>query len=124
MVPIELDRSYSSPDKTANMTTGSFTQYCDLSRQYDPKPSPNTTTGTPSGKPVPPYKGESIDNWFAPYGKFDLLAYMKKFWVSQGDLNWVFWAHEFSKHATCYSTFQTECFVSWLVYFTIFVNLL
>lgn len=122
MVHIELDRSYSPPDEISNMATGSYTQYCDLSRQYDPKPSPNTTTGTPSGKPVPPYKGESIDNWFAPYGKFDLLAYMKKFWVSQGDLNWVFWAHEFSKHATCYSTFQTECFVSWQVYFTIFVT--
>lgn len=28
---------------------GSFTQYCDLSRQYDPVPSPNTTNGLRNG---------------------------------------------------------------------------
>lgn len=39
---------------------GSYTQYCDLSRQYDPIPSPNTTTGTPDGTPVPPYNGKNI----------------------------------------------------------------
>ncbi|UNI21776.1 hypothetical protein JDV02_007732 [Purpureocillium takamizusanense] len=89
---------------------GSYTQYCDLSRQYDPKPAPNTTDGTPHGVPVPPYAGEPIDAWFAPHGKLDLLAYMNRYWVSQYDPNWVFWAHEFSKHATCYSTFQTECY--------------
>ncbi|KAL3955614.1 hypothetical protein ACCO45_011177 [Purpureocillium lilacinum] len=64
----------------------------------------------PHGTPVPPYTGEPIDKWFKPYGKLDLLAYMNKYWVSQYDPNWVFWAHEFSKHATCYSTFQTECY--------------
>lgn len=35
---------------------------------------------------------------------------MNKYWISQYDPNWVFWAHEFSKHATCFSTFQKECF--------------
>ncbi|KAG6004149.1 hypothetical protein E4U21_001366 [Claviceps maximensis] len=85
---------------------GSYTQYCDLSRQYDPKPSPNTT----GGHAVPPYTGEPIDSWFVPHGKLHLLAYMNRYWVSQHDPNWVFWAHEFSKHATCFSTFQTECF--------------
>ncbi|QLI66302.1 Ribonuclease T2-like 1-A [Metarhizium brunneum] len=89
---------------------GSYTQYCDLSRQYDPKPSPNTTNGQPGGIPVPAYKGEPIETWFGPYGKLDLLAYMNKYWVSQLDPNWVFWAHEFSKHATCFSTFQKECY--------------
>lgn len=33
---------------------GSYTQYCDLTRQYDPLPSPNTTTVTPDGTPVAP----------------------------------------------------------------------
>ncbi|CEJ84511.1 Putative Ribonuclease T2 family protein [[Torrubiella] hemipterigena] len=89
---------------------GSYTQYCDLSRQYDPKPSPNTTNGKPDGTPVPAYTGESIANWFAPYGKEDLLAYMEKFWINQYDPNWMLWAHEYSKHATCFSTFQTECY--------------
>ncbi|KAG6069725.1 hypothetical protein E4U16_007469 [Claviceps sp. LM84 group G4] len=90
---------------------GSYTQYCDLSRQYDPKPSPNTTNSKPDGVPVPPYTGEPIDGWFAPHGKLSLLSSMKKHWVSQYDPNWVFWAHEFSKHATCFSTFQSQCFV-------------
>lgn len=78
------------------------------SRQYDPAPSPNKTE---NGTPIPAYKGEAIDSWFAPYGKFDLLAYMNKYWINQVDKNWVLWAHEFSKHATCYSTFQKECWV-------------
>lgn len=88
---------------------GSYTQYCDLSRQYDPAPSPNTTNGKSNGTPVPAYKGESIDKWFEPYGKLDLLAYMNKYWIGQYDPNWFLWAHEYSKHATCFSTFQTEC---------------
>ncbi|CAM1511397.1 Fc.00g089100.m01.CDS01 [Cosmosporella sp. VM-42] len=86
---------------------GSYTQYCDLSRQYDPAPSPNKTS---DGSPIPPYDGPRIDTFFKPYGKLDLLAYMNKYWINQNDLNWVLWAHEFSKHATCYSTFQKECY--------------
>ncbi|KAG6123068.1 hypothetical protein E4U14_000020 [Claviceps sp. LM454 group G7] len=59
---------------------GSYTQYCDLSRQYDPKPSPNTTNSKPGGVPVPPYTGEPIDAWFAPHGKLSLLFSMNKHW--------------------------------------------
>ena len=91
---------------------GSYTQYCDLSRQYDPEPYPNTTNGEPDGTPVPPYKGKPIDRWFEPNGKTDLLEYMKKRWVGLGQPSWILWAHEYSKHATCYSTFQEECYVS------------
>jgi ribonuclease T2 len=58
---------------------GSYTQYCDLNRQYDPIPSPNTTTGTKDGTPVPPYKGPSISTFLEPFGKLDLLAYMNKY---------------------------------------------
>ncbi|EPE31363.1 Ribonuclease Rh-like protein [Glarea lozoyensis ATCC 20868] len=89
---------------------GSYTQYCDLSRQYDPVPSPNTTTGTPSGKPVPAWKGPDISTFLAPFGKLDLLAYMNKYWINQGAPNPDFWAHEFSKHATCFSTFDLPCY--------------
>lgn len=35
---------------------------------------------------------------------------MNKYWVSQGSPNSDFWAHEFSKHATCYSTFDVPCY--------------
>jgi ribonuclease T2 len=110
---------------------GSFTQYCDLkfvsfphplsltvfeaelpplSRQYDPVPSPNTTTGTSPGTSVPPYTGPSISSFLAPLGKLDLLAYMNKYWISQGSPNGDFWGHEFSKHATCFSSFDLPCY--------------
>ena len=89
---------------------GSFTQYCDLSRQYDPFPSPNTTTGTPSGTPVPPYHGPNIGTFLKRFGKFDLLDWMNQFWINQGGPNHDFWGHEFSKHATCYSTFDVPCY--------------
>ena len=35
---------------------------------------------------------------------------MNKYWVNQGASNEAFWAHEFSKHATCYSTFDVPCY--------------
>ncbi|KAK3939804.1 ribonuclease T2 [Diplogelasinospora grovesii] len=89
---------------------GSYTQYCDLKRQYDPLPSPNTTNGKPDGVPVPKYTGPGIGTFLAPFGKYDLLAWMNKFWIAQGQPNSDFWGHEFSKHATCFSTFDVECY--------------
>ncbi|KAM3084237.1 hypothetical protein ACMFMF_001594 [Clarireedia jacksonii] len=35
-----------------------------------------------------------------------------RYWINQGAPNWHLWAHEFSKHATCFSTFDTPCFSS------------
>lgn len=80
------------------------------SRQYDPAPSPNTTNGLSSGTPVPAYTGGDISSWLTSFGAYDLLAYMNKFWIAQGTPNWVIWAHEFSKHATCFSSFSTPCY--------------
>ncbi|GAW25106.1 putative ribonuclease T2 family protein [Rosellinia necatrix] len=34
---------------------------------------------------------------------------MKKYWTGLNQPSWVLWAHEFSKHATCFSTFDAEC---------------
>ncbi len=91
---------------------GSWTQYCDLARQYDPHPAPNTTTGTPSGTPVPPYTGPTVDTFLTALGKPGkaMLDWMNKFWIAQAQPNTEFWAHEFSKHATCFSTFAPSCF--------------
>ena len=89
---------------------GSYTQYCDLSRQYDPDPSPNTTNGEPDGTPVPAWTGNPISDFIKKFGKYDLLEWMNTYWINQGGTNAEFWAHEFSKHATCYSTFDTECY--------------
>ncbi|KAJ8597595.1 ribonuclease T2 [Rhizopogon salebrosus TDB-379] len=86
---------------------GSYEQYCDLSRQYDPNPSPSTL---PDGTQVPPYSGPSVRTFIEEFGRFDLLKYMGTFWVNQGASNEDFWAHEFSKHATCTSTFDVACY--------------
>ncbi|KAI0639556.1 ribonuclease T2 [Trametes polyzona] len=86
---------------------GSFDQYCDLSRQYDPDPSPKVL---PNGTPVPPYKGPGVDVFIAEFGRLDLLSFMNKYWVSQGSPNSDFWGHEFAKHATCTSTFDVACY--------------
>lgn len=89
---------------------GSYTQYCDLSRQYDPAPSPNTTNGLRNGTVVPPYKGPGVGTFLEPFGKLDLLNWMNTYWINQGAPNADFWGHEFSKHATCYSTFDVPCY--------------
>ncbi|KAB2579963.1 Ribonuclease T2 [Lasiodiplodia theobromae] len=89
---------------------GSYTQYCDLSRQYDPEPSPNTTNGLANGTFVPPYNGSDISSFLTPFGKYDLLEYMNTYWIAQNQPNWYLWAHEFSKHATCFSTFDIPCY--------------
>jgi ribonuclease T2 len=79
---------------------------------------------------VPPWTGPSIDTFITPFGKYDLLAWMNKYvfsdaydytylrsmlistryWINQGAPNHYLWAHEFSKHATCYSTFDLPCY--------------
>ncbi|KAK4443915.1 ribonuclease T2-like protein [Podospora aff. communis PSN243] len=91
---------------------GSYTQYCDLNRQYDPRPSPNTTTGKPDGIPVPPYSGPTVDTFLSALSKpgKTLLKWMNEFWIAQGQPNTELWAHEFSKHATCFGTFAQGCF--------------
>jgi ribonuclease T2 len=35
---------------------------------------------------------------------------MNKYWISQGSPNGDFWGHEFSKHGTCYSSFDIPCY--------------
>ncbi|KZP31110.1 ribonuclease T2 [Athelia psychrophila] len=88
---------------------GTYDSYCDLKRQYDVAPSPNVTD---NGTPVPPYKGPSLDTYIKQFGRYELLAYMETYWINQGAPNWEFWGHEFSKHATCTSTFDVACYGS------------
>lgn len=106
------EKSFTLHGLWPDFCNGSWTQYCDLNRQYDPHPSPNTTTGTPDGTPVPPYNGPTVDIFLAALGRpgRTLLDWMNKFWIAQGEPNAVLWAHEYSKHATCFSTFAPSCF--------------
>ncbi|CAG7854830.1 Ribonuclease T2-like 1-A Short=RNase T2-like A; Flags: Precursor [Serendipita indica DSM 11827] len=85
---------------------GSWESYCDFERQYDEDPSPKQVRG----KTVPPYSGPGVDTFITDFGRNDLLRFMKKFWVSKGSSDASFWAHEFSKHGTCFSTFDTKCY--------------
>lgn len=63
---------------------------------------------------VPAYNGSlgptPITSFVQNWGKLDLLSYMQTYWVSQGGTDESFWAHEFSKHGTCYSTFDVPCY--------------
>jgi ribonuclease T2 len=63
-----------------------------------------------TGTVVPPYTGPNIGTFLKPFAKYDLLAWMNKFWINQGAPNTDFWGHEFSKHATCFSTFDIPCY--------------
>lgn len=76
-----------------------------MSRQYDPDPS--AWVPNPYPKDSPNIGTFVVD----PFGRYDLLDYMNKYWVSSlGQPNPDFWAHEFSKHATCFSTYDVECY--------------
>ncbi|KAF5388498.1 hypothetical protein D9757_004613 [Collybiopsis confluens] len=81
--------------------------YCDFSRQYDPAPSPSTLQ---NGTVIPPYKGPEVDTFIKAFGRSDLLDYMNTYWINLGAPNVDFWAHEFSKHGTCISTFDVTCY--------------
>lgn len=76
---------------TVHCSNGSYTQYCDLSRQYDPVPSPNTTTGLPNGTFIPAYNGSGIGTFLEPFGRFDLLEYMNTYWIAQNSPNQDLW---------------------------------
>ena len=59
---------------------------------------------------MPPYRGPTVDTFLTTLGKLDLIDYMERYWINQGAPNTDLWAHEFSKHATCFSTFDTPCY--------------
>jgi ribonuclease T2 len=73
---------------------GSYEQYCDLSRQYDPEPSPKQF---PNGTLIPAWNGTSVDKFILEFGRIDLLDYMNKYWIAQNQPNPTIWAHEFAK---------------------------
>ncbi|CAL3973197.1 unnamed protein product, partial [Diplocarpon coronariae] len=43
-------------------------------------------------------------------GSYTQYSHMNKFWTAQAQPNPDFWAHEFSKHATCFSNFVLPCY--------------
>ncbi|KAI5476532.1 ribonuclease T2 [Pseudohyphozyma bogoriensis] len=87
---------------------GSYPSYCDPSRMYGPPLTNGTYTTFPSNA-IQTQKG-SVSDILKKFGRYDLLDYMNGFWINQGGSNDDFWAHEFSKHATCTSTFDVACY--------------
>ncbi|KAK5130030.1 hypothetical protein LTR08_002546 [Meristemomyces frigidus] len=69
---------------------GTYTQYCDESRQYT-----------------------NISCILEAAGKNDLLAYMRKYWKDQAGGDESFWEHEWGKHGTCYSTLNPSCYTKY-----------
>jgi ribonuclease T2 len=68
--------------------------------RFDPIPGPNYTQGWDPRETVEPFTGGDISTPTLQYfGKYDLLDWMNKRWVSNVGENYVFWQHEFSKHA-------------------------
>ena len=49
-----------------------YESYCDLSRQYDPNPSPKKLD---DGTEVPAYDGPGVDTFVQDFGRDDLLSY-------------------------------------------------
>ncbi|KAI5480738.1 ribonuclease T2 [Pseudohyphozyma bogoriensis] len=87
---------------------GTYESYCDASRLYGPALTNGTAVSYPVNSTVV-QKG-SITDVLKKFGRYDLLDYMNGFWINQGGSNEDFWAHEFSKHATCTSTFDVACY--------------
>ncbi|KAK5173196.1 Ribonuclease T2 precursor (RNase T2) [Saxophila tyrrhenica] len=69
---------------------GTYEQYCDESRQYT-----------------------NISDILKADGYTDLLSYMNTYWTSNSGSAESFWEHEWGKHGTCMSTFDTKCYMDY-----------
>ncbi|KAF9786202.1 ribonuclease T2-like protein, partial [Thelephora terrestris] len=83
---------------------GSYGQYRDFSRQYDPSPSPDVL---PNSTTIPPYKGPGIDTLSDDLAD---MVYYYSMWINQGAPNADIWAHRPSEHGICTSTFDVTCY--------------
>ena len=66
---------------------GSYQQYCDETRQY-----------------------KNITQILEQFNRYDLLDYMAVYWKDERGNDESFWEHEWGKHGTCISTFDTSCY--------------
>lgn len=85
---------------------GTYSSSCDSSRAYD-----------------------NVTSLIKQYGTTQLLSDMNTYWVSNDQSNEDFWSHEFSKHGTCVTTLDPDCYTNYKTgieavdYFQIVVNL-
>ncbi|KAF2500074.1 ribonuclease M [Lophium mytilinum] len=69
---------------------GTFDANCDASRAY---------TG--------------IGDILTSFGKTDVLSYMQTYWKDYQGNDETFWEHEWGKHGTCVSTYDTDCYTGY-----------
>ncbi|EZF23968.1 hypothetical protein H112_03444 [Trichophyton rubrum D6] len=70
---------------------GTYEQFCDMSRQYS-----------------------NITQILQAQGKDDTLNYMMKYFKDYKGDDESFWEHEWNKHGTCMSTFETKCYMNYM----------
>ena len=70
---------------------GSYQQFCDESRQY-----------------------KNITQILQHFNRYDLLTYMALYWKDYQGQDESFWEHEWGKHGTCISTFDTKCYTDYV----------
>lgn len=66
---------------------GTYQQFCDTSRQ-----------------------STDITGVLTKFGKTELLSYMQIYWKDYQGNDETFWEHEWNKHGTCISTFDSTCY--------------
>ena len=70
---------------------GSYQQFCDETRQY-----------------------KNITQILQYFNRYDLLNYMAVYWKDYQGQDESFWEHEWGKHGTCISTFDTACYTDYV----------
>ncbi|RDW94633.1 ribonuclease T2 [Coleophoma crateriformis] len=55
----------------------------------------------------------NITSILESFGKIDLLSYMNTYWKDYQGNDESFWEHEWAKHGTCISTFDTNCYTGY-----------
>ncbi|DAA74875.1 TPA_exp: putative Ribonuclease T2 family [Trichophyton benhamiae CBS 112371] len=70
---------------------GTYEQFCDMSREYS-----------------------NITQILQAQGKHDTLEYMMKYFKDYKGDDESFWEHEWNKHGTCMSTFETKCYMDYM----------
>ncbi|KAE9378491.1 putative ribonuclease T2 [Stipitochalara longipes BDJ] len=75
-----------------NNCNGTYSEYCDDSRDYT-----------------------NITALLTDAGQTRALHYMQKYWISDDESNEAFWEHEWKTHGTCISTLNPSCYIDYSV---------